>query len=580
MFSPDHVAIVRAHRVQTRVSGRAQVRRIAESLAVVGLLIVAVLTRLPNLLAIPAFTDEVEEIALGLAILRHGAHPLTNVDPYIGALWNYLLAALFRLFGASIEMPRMAVLVAGVGTVLLTYVLGRIWHGPRPALLACLLMAASAAHIAVNSHVAWSNCITPLFTTLGLVVLSLALRDDRPRLLPAAGLVFGLALHTHPTALPVLVGAGFSAAIFRRAWLAGPWPYLSALMAVGANANLIVYNVMTDGRTLRYAQEVQASYEHEAGEATGYLGRLGDLLIGLARSLGAGLEQRASTFEYPADSLAIVAAVLVVIGLILAVRRGNRLGPLVVLATALILPTVNPKYDPILNVRYLAPILPICTIWMGLGLEWLGRPAERRIAGRSGPGSPLSYASRFSGVIAAGLLVTILVVGSLGALERYYDDVRENARTGQRILELANTARLLGPGAQPVILDERLDRMSLGPGAGIVLRVLDLVLEMEGVSTEVRWLGEERPQDIRAGQLVVLAARSKPRFTAEAVAGLNLRAPNGGPARVHSQASRYGLYRFGPGTVSPGKAAGSRASERDIRSGQVHAQPKGNQRAP
>jgi hypothetical protein len=188
--------------------------------------------------------------------------------------------------------------------------------------------------------------------------------------------------------------------------------------------------------------------------------------------------------------------------------------------------------------------------------------------------------SRLSGVVAAVLLVTTLVVGSLSALERYYDDVRENARTGQRILELANTARLLGPGAQPVILDERLDRMSLGPGAGIVLRVLDLVLEMEGVSTEVRWLGEERPQDIRAGQLVVLAARSKPRFTAETVAGLNLRAPNGGPARVHSQASRYGLYRFGPGTVSPGKAAGSRASERDIRSGQVHAQPKGNQRAP
>jgi hypothetical protein len=104
--------------------------------------------------------------------------------------------------------------------------------------------------------------------------------------------------------------------------------------------------------------------------------------------------------------------------------------------------------------------------------------------------------------------------------------------------------------------------MSLGPGAGIVLRVLNLALTLEGVATRVEWLGEERPHDVRPGQLVVLAARSKPRFTSEAVIGLGLRAPNGGPAHAHSQASRYGLYQFGPNPSGAAKGTTARSGAR------------------
>ena len=154
-------------------------------------------------------------------------------------------------------------------------------------------------------------------------------------------------------------------------------------------------------------------------------------------------------------------------------------------------------------------------------------------------------------------LATVLVVGSLTALARYYDDVRENARTGTRILEIAQLAKQRGPAAYPVILDERLDRMALGPGAGIVLRVLHLTLTLEGVPTEVEWLGEERPPDVRAGQLLVLAARSKPQFTAEAVSALGLRDLSGKTARPHSQASRYGFYQFGPAIVSAERRSGA-----------------------
>ena len=58
----------------------------------------------------------------------------------------------------------------------------------------------------------------------------------------------------------------------------------------------------------------------------------------------------------------------------------------------------------------------------------------------------------------------------------------------------------------------------------------DLRSPLRAIANTVEWLGEERPRDARPGQLVVLAARSKPQFTGEAVAGLGLRAINGGPA--------------------------------------------------
>jgi hypothetical protein len=238
---------------------------------------------------------------------------------------------------------------------------------------------------------------------------------------------------------------------------------------------------------------------------------------------------------------------------------------------------VNPKYDPILEVRYLAPILPVCVLWIGLALEWLGwrhRDDLRRPVGRvrSRLDALAGLATGTGGVVLAALLMTGLVVGSLAALARYYDDVRENYRTGARILEVVATARQKGPAALPVVLDQRLDKMSLGPGAGIVLRVLHLALDLDGVPSRIEWLGEERPHDVRAGQLVVLAARSKPRFTAEAVTGLGLRAINGGPPRVHSQASRYGLYQFGSATAAPAGKGGA-AEAPPARKGSTTATP-------
>src|SRR5215212_8898508 len=87
--------------------------RSAELVVVAALLLIAVAVRLPYLWDIPRFTDETAEAEIGLQIARGQSLPLTNRDPYIGALWNWILAAGFVVSGPSLLTPRL--LIAELG---------------------------------------------------------------------------------------------------------------------------------------------------------------------------------------------------------------------------------------------------------------------------------------------------------------------------------------------------------------------------------------------------------------------------------------------------------------------------------
>src|SRR5256885_1443843 len=95
--------------------------RAVEVAAAVGMIAVAALLRWPYLWEIPRFTDELQEVNWSLNIALGQALPLTAVDSYYGPLWSYLLAGLFRLFGPSPYLPRMAALLLGSSLVALTY---------------------------------------------------------------------------------------------------------------------------------------------------------------------------------------------------------------------------------------------------------------------------------------------------------------------------------------------------------------------------------------------------------------------------------------------------------------------------
>ena len=88
-----------------------------EWLGVGGLTLLGLGLRLWNLWDIPSPTDELLGVGLGLATARGEALPLTDFEPYIGALWTYLLASLFLLLGPSPFVGRLIPCLAGTLTV-------------------------------------------------------------------------------------------------------------------------------------------------------------------------------------------------------------------------------------------------------------------------------------------------------------------------------------------------------------------------------------------------------------------------------------------------------------------------------
>jgi predicted membrane-bound mannosyltransferase len=157
----------------------------------IALILAGLLTRLPYLAFIPLFDDETTDAVYSLTIKPGEFMPLVNIDPYNGPMFSYILAASLRLLPSPVT-PRIVVMIMGALTVGVTYWLARAAGLGRPwAILVGLLMATNPLHIVVNSHLASSSYIVPLFSTAFLAALVLAVKRESGPWLIAAGALLG-----------------------------------------------------------------------------------------------------------------------------------------------------------------------------------------------------------------------------------------------------------------------------------------------------------------------------------------------------------------------------------------------------
>lgn len=479
----------------------------ATLLVVAALTLLALALRAPARHEIPRYTDETAEVAAAIAIARDGARPLVHDDAYRGAFWAYLLAgALWLGGGADPDLPRDFALALGVLTVLATYGLARAMAGPTAGLIAGILMATAFGPIALLSHVAWSNHSTPLWTTLAALCLwkgAGAKADPAPPgedrragvWLALSGLLWGLALQTHPSVLALLPGAvlWFLAAGDRRARLRGPGPWLALVFFVLAISPLLVYNLRSGMAGVTEGSRAGQPIEREPGAAA-WARNLGGLAGQLGRTAAAGPAPEPFMEFYPMSRLgdlvlatdalrplATFAYALLLLGALgWSAWRGPRLPAWLAGSALVVLPLVNRNYTSFHDMRYIGFLLPLGYAAFGAGVAaWIGAPGTR---GRR---------------VAAGLAVAGLALYPLAATAAFYHRETIEGRTNRpyraAVAYLERAAA--GPGHH-IFVDKAMRPIKMG-GGGDPTRSFAQLLTLRGIPhtvtdlEELRWYFEQ-----------------------------------------------------------------------------------------
>ena len=432
------------------------------------LLAVAIAVRLPYLQLIPAVTDEAFEVLAALPVLQGHWLLYGPVDPTTGPLVTYLLALTFWLFGPGIYLPRIVIMIIGVLTVGATYVLGRSMGGRRAGFVAGAFLAFSPVHIIVNSHVAWSNSVTPFFTTLVFAVLHIALRKKDGRLLVLGGFLYGLALQTHISMVVVIPGLliWFLARRDISTWLRRPWPYLAVGAALLAYANMIVYNLTPGGGLANFQQHDYAWVSQPTWGM--YWTNLKTMVGAVALTLGGQIPR----IQQPLGD--VVTGLLLawfVAALIYATWRGETMPILVMLSTGLIMPYFNKRYEGLFSQRYTAFLLPLAFATMGLAAAramdlWRSRrrPPPRAVT------------------MGAMALALLLALYPLRATLAYYASDAKGVRDNQLTLAMTTTLKEILPPDTPLYLSSNLRGPEQRADGGYrYLRGMYYYLTLEGV---------------------------------------------------------------------------------------------------
>jgi len=440
--------------------------------------------RWPHLLLSPQFPSVGDTILMALDMAEGRAFYLADSAPYLGAPFIWLLALVYRVFGASLEVTQKLVWALGALTIIPTYLLGREVGGRGAGVVAALFLATSGAHTVITSHVALSHSLTPLVATTALWLVARATnRAASPtgedaasssvsargwlgsgrlaqggRLLALAGLVSGLALQTHPTAAPMLVGAALGALLMRRGWLRTRWPVVAVALVVVGYSSLLVYHVTSRFEIIGDVESKQARYldaDVDAGETSDrgvYVNNLEQLGLSTVRMVGGALTDREGPADYLRDPWVLAPLALASAGLALGVwRRQWWLVGGVLLAVALP-PAFSGKYHPILDGRYLMPLLPVLFVAMGLAIATAARLLATLPIGEGRPGV-VALLGRSAAVVVLALGTAVLAAHPLSLLDSYYKESQEDGFSNVQYLRTVSQLEAARRGDEAVLLD-------------------------------------------------------------------------------------------------------------------------------
>jgi 4-amino-4-deoxy-L-arabinose transferase-like glycosyltransferase len=544
--------MTRERTIATRMTGT-----MADVLLTVAALVAALAARYPYVYSAPRFRDDTFNALHSLKIYRGEHFPFTDVEAYIGAFFNYAVAAGMFLIGPTIYAARLVVMWFGVATVGATYFLGRELGGPTSGrlvgLIAAALMTTNGIHIAPVGHVAFSGSITPLFTTLAFWLLHRWSVRHTGWTLVWAGFMLGMSMHTHPTIVAFLPGVAGWVLWKNVKVVRTRWPYLAVVAFAIAFSPMIVYNVMTGGQSIRHAAYTASERPDYARSRSteltpaSYVDREQQYWLMLHGTLGGAVDERPGPSAYLTDPYLGVMSILGIAGLAwAAIRHGYRL-PLWLGATfALILPIFNANhYDVEYDGRYVIPLLPMIFACIGLMASDGWRALDRRVDRRG------------VRVVAAGALCATIVVLAgvpLISLSRYYARAARAEPTNSSLVAAMDRVKAAIRPGDVVLLDNNLnDRRTeyASPwDEESSFRVMRYIMEFDRVPYEIVDVDASTLSGLTsAGRhgVVIVSSGTTSKDTAtidDLIEQFRLTSLDGGAARAPRPAQRFGLFRL------------------------------------
>lgn len=452
-----------------------------DAVAALGLFGIALGVRLPFLTLIPSFWNselgealDAAEIALGQSL------PLiVPGQPHLGPVAIYPLALVLRVGGLDPFTPRLFAAVAGALCAVATLLLGRAVGARGGAVLAGLLVATNALHILINSHIFWTNSLTPLFSTLALTALVLSLQVERvPRPLSRRGwfllavFLWGLALQSHPSVWTLLPGIGLGVMLDRRArlHLREAWSWLAPLAFVLAIANLFGFNLATGFASLVVLRAKSYALPEAGTLWQNFPERLRDFAVELLRVLSSNLP---ATFTL--DGATLTVAVWFALALWLGLKQRQTLLFYPMLSAALLLALGNKAYNLGYAERYIMFLLPLASVLMGLAAEeawhWLRRMTMSHV---------LRTALALAGIIA----LAWWIVQPLVTLRDYYDGEMRSGRSNAAYLAGDEVASRYAGSGYAVLLDPELKDYQVVLNASDIGSTLAYLFKMHGLETQ------------------------------------------------------------------------------------------------
>ena len=405
--------------------------------------IIAFLIRLPYWQVIPASFDEVNQTVYALLIAQGHSLPLVGNDAYAGPFYVYLIAMLLRLGLKDPVIGRAVIMVAGTLTIPVTYGWTQALSKNKiAALTAALLVALSPDLILINSHMGGTTFLLPFFTTLLLMSIALAVRQDSVKWLIAAGVIAGIALQLNPVAGLLIMGSSL--------WLLWQayhkeklgkwwpfWPILFGVIVILMYTPVIIHNLTADFQTIDAMHERSYLWQDSPTIETTVtnLRRLSFQTVRQVSGVLIGSEDFSTLVGIP-----LLYLTMMVIGLAYTSYRVSLLPLFVFIPFWIVVPVFSDYYGFTYDGRFTTLLIPIWAATIGIIFAVILNKIKEMAA-------PKRTIAASATVILTVLLLTYPVV----SLFQYYKTINEDHGSGEPLLALSRYAATHNQG-EPIYI--------------------------------------------------------------------------------------------------------------------------------